>query len=113
MDESFQIALPVLIGLAVLSVVAGAMRAKYPTAPVIATYALIGLWLGVLALAGIWVAACPGSDCESWQSYDSPRLLDLYMAFFWGGLFTVGLIGVVWLSATISTAVSRRMQREP
>jgi hypothetical protein len=110
MDNSFEIGFPALVSLAVLCVIAGALRVRYPTAPVIATYALIGLWLAVLALTGIWVAACP-SDCESWQSYDSTRWIDLYMAVLWGGLFTAGLIGIVWLSATISTAVSRHLQR--
>lgn len=97
-----------LVGVGVLCAagfVAGLARLKSRRAPAIAGSVIVAGYLMLLAVTGIWVAACPG--CTSHISYDSARPVDLIMAFFWGALFTTGIIMFILLGAGVSTAVGR------
>jgi hypothetical protein len=75
----------------------------YPWYPVARTITVTGTLVGyvvLLLVVGMWVAACPG--CDSFNSYDSLRGIDLMMAFFWGGLMSAVIIGFTYLGSAIT-----------
>lgn len=98
-----------LIAFGAAAAVALASGLARPWAPWAATAVRWAAPLGfvaLLAVSGAWVASCPG--CDSAYSYDSPRGLDLALAFVWGGAFTVTLLTLTWLGAAVSALIARR-----
>ena len=79
---------------------AGLSRTRFPLAATLVGWATVFGYLVLLAVVGAWVADCPG--CESFQSYDSPRALDLIMAFVWGGIFTLTILGFIQIGGLVS-----------
>jgi len=92
-----------------LGFVAGIFKSRFPLAARIFTLAVVAGYVAILALAGAWVAACP--RCESHQSYDSTRALDLIMAFMWGGLFLLSILAFIRIGDAIATFVQRARTR--
>lgn len=95
--------------IAVLGLAAGLARPRFSFAPVVMSWALVAGYAILLITAGAWVAACPG--CTSLRSYDSTRVIDLMIAFYWGGLFLACELAIVWLGAGIAALVGRRRTR--
>ncbi|MGB2695686.1 MAG: hypothetical protein WBD55_10940 [Dehalococcoidia bacterium] len=96
----------IMFGLvAVIALGSGLARPWLPWAATAMRWAIPLAFVVLLAVVGVWVAACPG--CDSYNSYDSTRVLDLYVAFLWGGMFTVVLLGLTWLGASLSALLHR------
>lgn len=90
---------------AALALASGLARPWLPWAATAVRLAVPVAFVVLLAVVGVWVAACPG--CDSYNSYDSTRVLDLYIAFLWGGAFTLTLLGLTWLGAALSALLHR------
>ena len=86
--------------LAIAGFLAGTVMAKFPRAPAIVAGFAVAAYVVLVVVAGVWVAACPG--CTSYISYDSSRPIDLFVAIFWGGLLTAGVVLLTSLGMGIS-----------
>lgn len=105
METYWAIALGAAGAVALAGFVAGLFRPKRRDAPFIAITAVVAGYVGVVALAGGWYAAC--SDCTSKVSYDSTRIADLWLAMLWGAVLTVGIIIAVYAGMAISALYMR------
>jgi hypothetical protein len=74
-------------------------------APFVAAAAIVMGYFVLIAVTGIWYAAC--RECEAYQSYDSTRLIDLYMAILFGAILAAGALLFVWLGTVIGLAARR------
>ncbi len=100
--------LALVSALAAIGFVAGASRLRFARAPGIAVAAIIAGYVTLLVVAGAYVAAC--SSCTSHISDDSSRVIDLFVAILWGGLFTAGI--VLCISAgSLAATLWRRLLR--
>jgi hypothetical protein len=91
---------------AVLGLLVGLSAAKFRSAPTIYSWAVVAAWLLLVAASIGWTVNCP--RCESLQSYDSARALDIYMAVFWGLLVGAPVIAITWLGVLVSLVIFRR-----
>lgn len=85
---------------AFLGLLAGLASRVFPRAPTIAAGLIAGGYVSLLAMTVVWTAVCP--TCTSWTSEDSARGVDIFMAFFWGGLSSAAILAIIWSGTRIA-----------
>ena len=86
--------------LAALGFSAGAIGARYPKAPWIATAVVLAGYVVLVAISIGWYENC--RNCESWRSYDSTRGLEVLLAVFYTPFVAAPIIAIIWLGALLS-----------
>jgi hypothetical protein len=92
----------VLLWLPLIGVAIGLARARFPRLPLIATAALVALYIAYVASTGVYAATC--WDCSSFNGTRGESFQ--VAAFFFGIMLAITLAGV-WLGARLTVVVGR------
>ncbi|HEY8879181.1 MAG TPA: mechanosensitive ion channel domain-containing protein [Roseateles sp.] len=106
----FKLALPVLVSLAVIRLIARVLRAAWPNSPAFKALEKLGSWLvwigAVLWITGLWPVLMDELDDISWK-FGTVKLT--LRNFIEGGLTaTLVLVVALWISSAIEAQLLRR-----
>jgi hypothetical protein len=88
----------------------GLARGRLPVGPLAFTGAVVGGYVVLIVVTGIWTAACPG--CDGYRSYDIvTRGVNLIWAFVLGGAIAATIIAATWLGAAVGQLLSGTTKR--